>query len=145
MVILRNPYVLYNVMSIHRLLYHRPSWRSVTNFASRLDCRHTRRSYLVIQSSEEHQSHNPFSHIRVVGREPMDFGSDSDVFEQTAPIQHRANELFCFEPKDDQVEAIQHLLCDRNQILIVETGFIIFQTAPDPSSRKSRLSRSMRA
>jgi hypothetical protein len=60
----------------------------------------------------------------------MDFGSDSDVFEQTAPIQHRANELFCFEPKDDQVEAIQHLLCDRNQILIVETGFIIFQAAP---------------
>jgi hypothetical protein len=60
----------------------------------------------------------------------MDFGSDSDVFEQTAPIQHRANELFCFEPKDHQVEAIQHLLCDRNQILIVETGFIIFQTAP---------------
>ena len=52
----------------------------------------------------------------------MDFGSDSDgdafgsgeggVFEQTAPIQHRANEFFCFEPKDNQVEAIQHLLCD---------------------------------
>ncbi|KAN0083393.1 hypothetical protein V8E54_002481 [Elaphomyces granulatus] len=57
----------------------------------------------------------------------MDFGSDSDVFEQT---QHRANELFCFEPKDDQVEAIQHLLCDRNRILIVEIGFIIFQAAP---------------
>ena len=49
---------------------------------------------------------------------------------ETAPIQHRVNELFCFESKDDQVEAIQYLLCDRNQILIVETGFIIFQAAP---------------
>ena len=36
----------------------------------------------------------------------MDFGGDSDgdvfgggVFEQMAPIQHQANELFCFKPK----------------------------------------------
>jgi len=77
------------------------------------------------------------------------FGSDSDgdafegseggVFEQTAPIQHRANELFCIEPKDNQVEAIQYLLCHRSdRIRIAETGFgksIIFQAAPDLPGR----------
>jgi hypothetical protein len=78
----------------------------------------------------------------------MDFGSDSDVFEQTAPIQHRANELFCFKPKNDQVEAIQHLLCDRNQILIVETGFIYYLPNSPPIHHPGRvvsgLSRSVR-
>jgi hypothetical protein len=71
----------------------------------------------------------------------MDFGSNSDgddafgagegcAFE-TASIQHRVNELFGFEPKDKQVEAIQHLLCDRSdRILISKTGIIIFQAPP---------------
>ena len=44
------------------------------------------------------------------------------------------NELFSFEPKDNQVGAIQHLLCNRSdQILIARIGFgkiIIFQTPP---------------
>ncbi|KAN0082113.1 hypothetical protein V8E54_003411 [Elaphomyces granulatus] len=87
-------------------------------------------SYPKLRGASKSQSFQPYSRSgsRTNGFE--DFGSDSDVFEQTAPIQHRANELFCFESKDDQVEAIQHLLCDRNQILIVETGFILFQAAP---------------
>ncbi|KAN0072148.1 hypothetical protein V8E54_009877 [Elaphomyces granulatus] len=71
-------------------------------------------------------------------------GGEGGVFGQTAPIQHRENELFCFEPKDNQVEAIQHLLCDRSdQILITETGFgksVTFQAAP-----RSRKSRNVRA
>ncbi|KAN0074361.1 hypothetical protein V8E54_008298 [Elaphomyces granulatus] len=87
-------------------------------------------SYPKLRGASKPQSFQPYS-SSCLGRDfagrVMDFGSDGDVFEQTAPIQHRANELFCFEPKDHQVEAIQHLLCDRNQILIVETGFIIFQ------------------
>jgi len=72
----------------------------------------------------------------------MDFRSDSDgddafgggVIEQTAFIRHRVNELFGFEPKNKQVEAIQHLLYDkRDLILIAKTGFgksIIFQAPP---------------
>ena len=51
----------------------------------------------------------------------MDFGSDSDgddafrwdLFEQTALTQRRVNELFGFEPKDKQVEAIRKLLYDK--------------------------------
>ena len=62
----------------------------------------------------------------------MDFGSDSDgddafrwdLFEQTALIQRRVNELFGFEPKDKQVEAIRKLLYDKSGlILIARTGF----------------------
>jgi hypothetical protein len=49
-------------------------------------------------------------------------GGEGGVFEQTVPVQHRVNELFCFEPKDNQVEAIQHLLCDRNQILYLPSS-----------------------
>jgi ATP-dependent helicase YprA (DUF1998 family) len=72
----------------------------------------------------------------------MDFGSDSDgddafrwdLFEQTALIQRRVNELFDFEPKDKQVEAIRKLLYDKSDlILIAKTGFgksIIFQALP---------------
>jgi len=76
----------------------------------------------------------------------MDFRSDSDgddafgggVIEQTALIRHRVNELFGFEPKNKQVEAIRHLLYDkrdliRDLILIAKTGFgksIIFQALP---------------
>jgi hypothetical protein len=63
----------------------------------------------------------------------MDFRSDSDrddafgggVIEQTALIRHRVNELFGFEPKNKQVEAIRHLLYDkRDLILIAKTGFV---------------------
>src|SRR5467141_5124900 len=51
----------------------------------------------------------------------MDFRSDSDgddafggvVIEQTAHIRHRVNELFGFEPKNKQIEAIRHLLYDK--------------------------------
>jgi superfamily II DNA helicase RecQ len=62
----------------------------------------------------------------------MDFGSDSDgddafrwdLFEQTALIQCRVNELFGFEPKNKQVETIQKLLYDKSDlILIAKTGF----------------------
>ena len=72
----------------------------------------------------------------------MDFRSDSDgddafgggVIEQTALIRHHVNELFGFEPKNKQVEAIRHLLYDkRDLILIAKTGFgksIIFQALP---------------
>ena len=72
----------------------------------------------------------------------MDFRSDSDgddafgggVIEQTAFIRHRVNELFGFERKNKQVEAIRHLLYDkRDLILIAKTGFgksIIFQALP---------------
>jgi superfamily II DNA helicase RecQ len=72
----------------------------------------------------------------------MDFRSDSDgddafgggVIEKTALIRHRVNELFGFEPKNKQVEAIRHLLYDkRDLILIAKTGFgksIIFQALP---------------
>jgi hypothetical protein len=72
----------------------------------------------------------------------MDFGSDSDgddafrwdLFEQTALIQRRVNELFDFEPKDKQVEAIRKLLYDKSDlILIAKTGFgksLIFQALP---------------
>ena len=72
----------------------------------------------------------------------MDFRNDSDgddafgggVIEQTALIRHRVNELFGFEPKNKQVEAIRHLLYDkRDLILIAKTGFgksIIFQALP---------------
>jgi hypothetical protein len=37
-------------------------------------------------------------------------GDESGVFEQMALIQHRVTELFGFEPKNQQVEAIRHLL-----------------------------------
>jgi superfamily II DNA or RNA helicase len=62
----------------------------------------------------------------------VDFGSDSDgddafrwdSFEQTALIQRCVNELFGFEPKDKQVEAIRKLLYDKSDlILIAKTGF----------------------
>ena len=62
----------------------------------------------------------------------MDFGSDSDgddafrwdLFEQTALIQRRVNELFGFEPNDKQVKAIWKLLYDKSDlILIAKTGF----------------------
>ena len=56
------------------------------------------------------------------------------MVEQTALIRHRVNELFGFEPKNKQVEAIRHLLYDkRDLILIAKTGFgksIIFQALP---------------
>ena len=60
----------------------------------------------------------------------MDFGSDSDgdsdgddafrwdLFEQMALIQRRVNELFGFEPKDKQVEAIRKLLSHDKSDLI---------------------------
>jgi superfamily II DNA helicase RecQ len=72
----------------------------------------------------------------------MDFGSDSDgdsafgggMIEQAVLIRHRVNQLFGFEPKIKQVEAIRHLLYDkRDLILIAKTGFgksIIFQALP---------------
>ena len=72
----------------------------------------------------------------------MDFGSDSDgddafgggAIEQTALIRHRVHELFGFEPKNKQVDAIRHLLYEkRDLILIAKTGFgksIIFQALP---------------
>ena len=48
--------------------------------------------------------------------------------------QRRVNELFDFEPKDKQVEAIRKLLYDKSDlILIAKTGFgksIIFQALP---------------
>ena len=51
----------------------------------------------------------------------MDFESNSDgddafgwdAFEQTALIQRRVNELFGFEPKDKEVEAIPQTLWGR--------------------------------
>ena len=64
----------------------------------------------------------------------MDFGSDSDgddafrwdLFKQTALIQRRVNELFGFEPKDKQVEAIRKLLYDKSDlILIALVSFLI--------------------
>jgi superfamily II DNA helicase RecQ len=61
-------------------------------------------------------------------------GDESGVFEQMALIQHRATELFGFEPKSKQVEAIRHLLYDKSDlILIAKTGFgksIVFQVLP---------------
>ncbi|KAN0085173.1 hypothetical protein V8E54_001640 [Elaphomyces granulatus] len=97
----------------------------------RPDCRHTRRSYSVIGASKP-QSFQPYS-SSCLGRDfagraswiseaiatAMRWGGIRADGTHTAP----GEELFCFEPKDNQVEAIQHLLCDRNQILITETGF----------------------
>ena len=81
----------------------------------------------------------------------MDFRNDSDgddafgggVIEQTALIRHRVNELFGFEPKNKQVEAIRHLLYDkRDLILIAKTGFgksIIFQALIEEESKQASL------
>jgi hypothetical protein len=62
----------------------------------------------------------------------VDFGSDSDgddafrwdSFEQTALIQRRVNELFGFEPKDKQVEAIRKLSLPK-QALVKALSFLI--------------------
>jgi hypothetical protein len=40
-------------------------------------------------------------------------GNENGVFEQIALIQYRVNEVFGFEPKNKQVEAIRHLLFDK--------------------------------
>jgi hypothetical protein len=46
-------------------------------------------------------------------------GDESGVFEQMALIQHRVTELFGFEPKNQQVEAIRHLLYDKGDLILI--------------------------
>jgi hypothetical protein len=57
----------------------------------------------------------------------LDFGRDSGggddtfggvVIEQTALIRHCVNELFGFEPKNKQIEAIRHLLYDKRDLVL---------------------------
>ncbi|KAN0076657.1 hypothetical protein V8E54_006799 [Elaphomyces granulatus] len=62
---------------------------------------HTRRSYSVIHSSEEHQSHNPFNHIRVAASDMMlrmDFRGDSDGDAFGGGEGGNLYSTVCFEP-----------------------------------------------
>jgi len=50
-------------------------------------------------------------------------GGEDGVFEQTALIEHGVNELFGLEPKNKQIETLQHLLGDRRgPILMANAG-----------------------